>query len=182
MQKVKPSQLPSVFVTLAALAAITGCAGGHGTPEQRLEDAKKWVRLEFPTVRHVSTQEVEANLERILLLDARSRREFDVSHLPGARWLDPDSPAPLQVADVPTDTPLIVYCSVGYRSSKTAASLAAAGWTNVSNLDGGIFQWSNEGRMLEPAGTTAVHPYNSYWGKMLNQRAGVSGSHISPGQ
>jgi 3-mercaptopyruvate sulfurtransferase SseA len=65
--------------------------------------------------------------------------------------------------------PIVVYCSVGYRSSRLAERLQKAGCTNVFNLDGSIFQWANEGRLLERDGrpVNEVHPYSQTFGQLL---------------
>ena len=41
---------------------------------------------------------------------------------------------------------------------------------NVFNLQGSIFQWANEGRLLmaNDRAVHAVHPYNERWGVLLN--------------
>jgi len=64
---------------------------------------------------------------------------------------------------------VVVYCSVGYRSSALAEKLQRAGFTNVVNLEGSIFQWANEGRTLS-RGTNVVreiHGYSRKWAQML---------------
>lgn len=100
-----------------------------------------------------------------LLLDVRKKSEFEVSHIPGALQIDPnaridDVEAILAGAD--ENLPVVVYCSVGRRSSRLGSRVAddLEGRT-VSNLRGGVFAWHNEGRPLEnAAGTTPyVHPY-----------------------
>ena len=64
---------------------------------------------------------------------------------------------------------MVVYCSVGYRSSRLVARLQQAGCTNVFNLEGSIFQWANEDRRLERDGQPVkeVHPYNRTFGQLL---------------
>ncbi len=42
------------------------------------------------------------------------------------------------------ESKVVVYCSVGYRSEKIAEKLKAAGYKNVFNLYGGIFEWENQ--------------------------------------
>ena len=68
---------------------------------------------------------------------------------------------------------VVVYCSVGYRSSRLVSRLKARGVENVFNLEGSLFQWANEGRPLvrgdEPA--TRVHPYDDEWGELLRRAA-----------
>ena len=49
------------------------------------------------------------------------------------------------LAGVKKSAPVVVYCSVGYRSDQIAAKLIKLGYTNVHNLYGGIFDWVNTG-------------------------------------
>jgi hypothetical protein len=58
----------------------------------------------------------------------------------------------------------VTYCAVGYRSSETAERLHAAGFTNVRNLDGSTFQWTNEHRPLVRGDQqfTQGPPFNSF--------------------
>ena len=76
------------------------------------------------------------------------------------------------MADLPKDTPIIVYCSVGFRSEKTTEHLLALGFTNVKNLYGGIFEWSNAGQPMVDSNensTTKIHAYNKKWGTWINR-------------
>jgi len=97
----------------------------------------------------VSTAELATWLEgrtteQPLLLDVRAAAEFDVSHLPGAL----PAPSVGQALDLiqarPTAGPVVLYCSVGYRSADLAAQLQAHGLTNLYNLEGSIFQWAKD--------------------------------------
>ncbi len=142
---------------------------------QDLDAVKKKVRIQFPSVRQLSTTELAAwsaqtNRPTPILLDARTPAEFAVSHLPGARRVDLKAPLTELLNHLGTNHPVVVYCSVGYRSSRLAERLQQAGCTNVFNLDGFIFQWANEGRPLERDGrpVSEVHPYNKTFGQLLH--------------
>lgn len=143
------------------VVVLGGCAPVGGG----MEEVAGWVRRSFPEVKQVSTAEVEGRMGEVVLLDVRSAEEFEVSHLAGARWVDPGKDVAGQVGDVPRDAEVVVYCSVGYRSSGAARQLLHAGWVDVANMEGGIFQWANEGRPVGPAGV--VHPYDRNWGRLL---------------
>lgn len=135
----------------------------------------KWmIRIQFPTVRSISTSELDRWLNtpqsvRPLMLDARTEAEFAVSHLATAQRIDPNTPDWSQLATVPKETPIVVYCSVGYRSARIAEQLQQQGFVQVLNLEGSIFQWANEARSLyqNDRPTDLVHPYNDRWGKLL---------------
>ena len=133
---------------------------------------KAGTRHKFPTVQGIGTQSLAVWLAdpqrpQPILLDVREPAEFAVSHLADARRVEPGTdPAAL---DLPKDQPIVTYCSVGYRSADYAQRLQQAGYTDVRNLEGSIFQWANEGRPVFDDGKQAekVHPYNDTWGKLL---------------
>lgn len=126
-------------------------------------------RLLDHTVEEVSVDaEIPANT---VILDARSTEEFGVSHLETARFVGYDDFEISRVADIEKDTEILVYCSVGYRSEKVAEKLKKAGYLNVRNLYGGLFDWANHGmEMVDSLGkpTNQVHGFNKNWGKWLD--------------
>lgn len=134
---------------------------------------KDWIRRRFPDVQSVSTTALQTWLQegmtKPLLLDVRTPAEYEVSHLPQARRA-PDDPAALsQWSDVTPTTPIVAYCSVGYRSARLARQLQAMGYETVFNLEGSIFQWANEGKPVYQGGKAVkqVHPYDRLWGCLL---------------
>jgi rhodanese-related sulfurtransferase len=103
-----------------------------------------------------------------LVLDVRSHAEYCVSHLRGARWRDPEASlrTPLGPA---LEAPVLVYCSIGYRSARLAEQLQAQGHVRVFNLEGGIFGWANAGRSVvrNDAPVRRVHPFGPPWSWLL---------------
>lgn len=107
-----------------------------------------------------------------VLLDTRARREYEVSHLPGARWVGYDEFSLSRVSDLPKHSPIVVYCSVGYRSERIGEKLLAAGYQNVRNLYGSLFEWVNQGNpVVDETGrqTPKVHAYSRPWGVWLTK-------------
>ncbi len=138
----------------------------------------KWlIRWQFPTVPRMTTVQLAQTLEEStpVLLDARGDEEYAVSHLDHAHLIAsvPDATVPEVLKEMANDTPIVVYCSVGYRSAKVAQWLKDAGFCQVFNLEGGLFEWANEGRPMVRDGqpTSLVHPYNATWGKLVNDQA-----------
>lgn len=105
----------------------------------------------------------------IVLLDTRGKKEYMVSHLEKAMWVGYDDFDLSLVDSLEYDRKIVVYCSVGYRSSKIARILIDAGFSNVSNLYGGIFKWANENRLMvsENDSTNKIHTYNEHWGRFI---------------
>lgn len=109
-------------------------------------------------------------LNDVILLDTRAPEEYRISHLKGARLVDYDKYKIQDLKDIPKDAPIVVYCSVGYRSERVGEKLKANGYTNVMNLYGGIFDWKNDGyEVVGPNNlpTDSVHTYNKSWGQWL---------------
>lgn len=85
----------------------------------------------------------------MILLDVRSRREFEEGHVPGARHL-PFWKAPLASSVLPSRAePVTVYCGHGPRAWMAAAVLKALGYRRVSLLAGHMRQWRRDGKPLE---------------------------------
>ncbi|MEQ9164750.1 MAG: rhodanese-like domain-containing protein [Fulvivirga sp.] len=108
--------------------------------------------------------------ENINLLDARSKEEFEVSHIDGAKFIDYDSFDKDMLKGLSLDDTVVVYCSVGYRSEKIGEKLQKLGYKNVLNLYGGIFDWKNKGHDVvdnKGAHTDSVHTYNKSWSQWL---------------
>ncbi len=160
---------------LALLRALFSVVHGADAPAEGMDHWKAAVRAKFPGVPQMTTADLVARLGDTnrpapILLDVRTRKEFDRSHLPSARHLDPDAkPAEVDRLLAGQTNDVVVYCSVGWRSSALAQRLRAAGRTNVVNLEGSIFAWANEDRPLEADGRPVelVHPYNRTFGKLL---------------
>lgn len=110
--------------------------------------------------------------EDAILLDARERQEYEVSHLYGARLIGYDFFDINSLSEIDKDEQIVVYCSIGYRSEQITKKMRNAGYTNVSNLYGGIFEWKNTGHEVSDMDgevTEEVHAYNRVWGVWLNR-------------
>jgi Fe-Mn family superoxide dismutase len=86
-----------------------------------------------------------------LVLDVRRAGAFEqaTTLLPGARWADP-ARVDTWAGDLPTETPVLVYCVHGHEVSRaTALRLRAAG-VQARYLDGGIEAWAAAGHPVVP--------------------------------
>ncbi len=80
-----------------------------------------------------------------LLVDVREKDEFATVRVPGA-VLVPLSEFAAHFASLPQDRPLLVMCAAGRRSIVAAAHLRAHGYSDVTNVDGGIIAWQKAGQ------------------------------------
>lgn len=107
--------------------------------------------------------------DTVLFLDAREKKEYKVSHIKDAVWVGYDDFKLNRLPEVSIDQKIIVYCSVGYRSEKIAEKLLSVGYTDVSNLYGGVFEWVHEEKKIhnKKGETKAVHTFNKEWSQWL---------------
>jgi len=107
----------------------------------------------------------------VILLDAREKAEFNISHLQEAIWVGFDDFKLKRVKHLDKNKKVVVYCSVGYRSEKIAERIQKAGFTDVHNLYGGIFEWVHQGhKIYDKKGVTQkVHTFNEEWSQWLTK-------------
>lgn len=147
---------------------IQNAARAHDLP--RVERA---VRSEFDDVDHITTSEAAKRASEFVWVDSREAKEFAVSHIPGAVRIDPDlegNALDRELAKLDASKPVIVYCSVGVRSSRLARRISRSRGGDVRNLEGGIFAWTMENRpLIDNNGqrVTKSHGYNKEWGALL---------------
>ena len=123
------------------------------------------------TVQELSVKDAKLD-SSIIYIDSREKQEYEVSHLPDALWIGYDQPNWKVLNELDKDQEIVVYCSVGYRSEKICEELKKRGYTKVSNLYGGIFEWVNQEKEIvddEGKTTEKVHAYNKSWGIWLNK-------------
>ena len=110
--------------------------------------------------------------ENVIYIDARSNLEFDVSHIKDAKFIGYDTLNFKTLESLQKDEEIIIYCSVGYRSEIVCHKLSELGFTNVSNLYGGLFEWINQSKPIvdgEGNITDRVHAFDKTWGIWLNK-------------
>lgn len=124
------------------------------------------------TVPIIKVQELKSKSTEVVLLDARELDEFEVSHLKNARHVGFNNFSLESIEDIPKTAPIVVYCSIGVRSEKIGEKLLAAGYTNVKNCYGSIFEWVNQGNEvvdMQNKPTKKIHAYNKKWGVWVNK-------------
>ena len=98
------------------------------------------------TVPLIGVKELADKKEEYVILDTREQEEYTLSHIEGAQHLGYGQLNQTVLSDLDKDTPIVLYCSVGYRSEKIGERLKKKGFTNVYNLYGSIFEWVNQGQ------------------------------------
>lgn len=111
--------------------------------------------------------------DSVVILDAREPNEFQVSHIASSKnvGFNDFSSEEKQLQQLSRNTQIVVYCSIGIRSEQIGEKLKKAGFTNVRNLYGGIFEWKNKDYpVIDSIGieTENIHTFSKIWSKYLH--------------
>lgn len=119
---------PQFFIVLVLALAATGAT-----------------QAQSKAISPKSAKEILSAPKGAVLVDVRTREEFEDSRIPGSVLLPYDQITAGSAAKaIPSkDSPIIVYCRTGRRSQLAAASLVYLGYRNVLDL-GGIASWPYE--------------------------------------
>ena len=143
--------LQILIATLAtALLLAAGC-GSNTTedavaPEPAEASAASGLRIVTPD----EAAQIQANPPAdLVILDVRTAEEFQEGHLEGAVMLDfyRDDFAD-ELAKLDPDVPYVLYCRSGNRSGQTLAIMDSLGFTEVTEVDGGVINWQTAGLPL----------------------------------
>ena len=126
------------------------------------------------SVPYITVQELAMPKTNLVILDAREQKEYKVSHLKNAIYVgynafNIDS---IQKRLNDKNEKIVVYCSLGIRSENIAQKLKKAGFKNVFNLYGGIFEWkNNDFAIVNMKGkeTDSIHAFSKSWSKWLTR-------------
>jgi len=138
-----------VFLALSALSllAAVGCSSDSesetatGIPDDaEAADGGPLFDLASPA----ESAEIQTDPpEGLVILDVRTPEEFNSGYLQGATMIDfYASDFTDRLAELDRDVPYLVYCRSGNRSGQTINIMKDLGFTNVTDIDGGITAWA----------------------------------------
>lgn len=87
-------------------------------------------------------------LGELRLVDVRTDAEITQGKIPQGEPL-PLHLIPLNLGKMDKSAKTVFYCRSGARSAQAAAFVAANGFTDAYNLQGGIIAWANAGLPIE---------------------------------
>jgi len=179
MPPAKPTRKRFTKRTILALLFLIAVLGGllwDGSPLGSLL-LRQALRIKFQGVRQVSPTELVAwmadpNRPPPMLIDARPPEQYAVSRIDGAVEIDPTAPDLHPLNNISKDQPLVVYDATGVNGTAMVIALTREGFTRVSNLEGGLFRWANEGHpvVADSGPATKVFPLTWTWGRLLKSR------------
>ncbi|RFC55083.1 rhodanese-like domain-containing protein [Brumimicrobium aurantiacum] len=151
---------------------VTSCAAQKVQSPAYNTMLKSMLKNDVPELTVDEADSIKNNNPKVVFIDTREQKEYEVSHLENAVWVGYDDFDLSRVKSIDKDTKIIAYCSVGARSENVTRQLIEAGYTDVSNMYGSIFEWVNQGKPvynLEGEETMKVHAYSKTWGVWLKK-------------
>jgi rhodanese-related sulfurtransferase len=98
-------------------------------------------------IKNVSAEEAYKLISednKFLILDVRTKDEYDDGHIPGAKLVPYNVlPTKLSELDKYKDSPILVYCASGGRSPIAVDTLVNNSFKNIYHLSRGIGSWRN---------------------------------------
>jgi phage shock protein E len=119
-----------------ACASAPCIAGDAGTPAPAAASERAAIAPQALAERIASGAAPE------LILDTRTREEYDAGHVPRARLVPHDGiVAALDNLKAFQHAEIVIYCRSGRRSALAEATLREHGFTNITQLDGSWLAW-----------------------------------------
>jgi rhodanese-related sulfurtransferase len=97
-------------------------------------------------MQHITAPELaawltDASRDKPVLLDVREPWEYQTCHIAGAVSI-PMNTVPARQEELDPDAQIVCICHHGARSANVAAFLERNGFTQVTNLTGGVHAWA----------------------------------------
>jgi phage shock protein E len=123
-----------LIASFAALILLAGCSSTGSATTVNL---------------NVSEFSQKINEPDVIILDVRTPEEFASGHIEGALNIDFNSgDFANEITRLNPSETYAIYCRSGNRSGQAASIMHKAGFHDVSNLDGGVIDWTNAGLPL----------------------------------
>jgi rhodanese-related sulfurtransferase len=123
-----------LIASFAALILLAGCSSTGSATSVNLNVSEFSQKITEPDV---------------IILDVRTPEEFASGHIEGALNIDFNSgDFANEITRLNPSENYAIYCRSGSRSGQAASIMHKAGFHDVSNLNGGVIDWTNAGLPL----------------------------------
>lgn len=159
-----------IFLMLILFPFLSSMVNAQPTQDPAFGQAlQSMLQHSIPTITIKDFKKMMKN-EKVLILDAREKNEYDVSHIKGAKLIGHNSMDKNVLEGVSKTTTIVLYCTIGVRADKVGARLQKMGYTNLYALLGSIVEWVNQGNEVVDSDnnlTTKVHAYREDYAKWM---------------
>lgn len=127
-----PTVLAARFARASLVALVVAVAASPAGAE------------EVPSIGVTALETRLAQPDAPLVLDVRTREEFDAGHIPGAVHV-PHTEVAKRLDLFSAAREIAIYCRVGPRARAAEQALRAAGLTRLLHVEGGFTAWQKAG-------------------------------------
>lgn len=122
-----------ILIVLGLILLLTACTNKSESPE--VENGAINVSID-------EAKELIENEDDLVILDVRTKEEFDGAHIEGAVQIPVDElEARLVEIEEYKDAPMLVYCRSGNRSSVAVEILLENNFTEIYHMSDGFMNW-----------------------------------------
>lgn len=126
--------MKKLIASFAALILLAGCSSTGSATTVNLNVSEFSQKITEPDV---------------IILDVRTPEEFASGHIEGALNIDFNGgDFANEITRLNPSENYAIYCRSGSRSGQAASIMHKAGFHDVSNLNGGVIDWTNAGLPL----------------------------------
>ncbi len=144
-------KLQNLLLTFIA-AAFLAFSAQAADEKPKAEPAKpaaspshKYKNVDANTFDHMRKTDKEA-----VILDVRTKEEYERGHIPGAVLMDFNSPDfGEKVAKLDKNKTYLVHCASGGRSARACNKMEKMDFSTLYNLQGGMGAWEKAGKPVE---------------------------------
>jgi adenylyltransferase/sulfurtransferase len=94
----------------------------------------------------ITVKELKEKLDKkdpFVLVDVREQYEYDICRIPGSKLI-PLTELPSRMSELDSADEIVLHCKTGGRSGRALKMLREAGFSKLSNVEGGIEAWADQ--------------------------------------
>jgi len=139
-----------ILLTLAGLVSVNFISrAAEDKDNKKPAAAGKQEAKSFKNADVAEFDKLRADKKNIVL-DVRTKKEFDAGHIPGAVNIDVNAPDfEEKVARLDKGQTYLVHCGAGVRSVKACEKMGKLEFPKLVNLEGGFKAWEKAGKPVE---------------------------------
>lgn len=137
-------------LSILAAAAVVCTLRAEDKPAPKTEAPKTAPKKAYQDVNPESFDKLRKSEKDAVVLDVRTKEEYDKGHIAGAKLLDISSENFNQeLAKLDKSKTYLVHCAAGGRSARACKKMGEMNFQHLFNLAGGMNAWEKAGKPVE---------------------------------